>query len=153
MPETEFYLPYKSTNKEIENILKNKFTDDNLYLSIYYEDFIPENGMIKCSYEYYLDNDDVDILLSKLCDKYEIKNKDSLFSIYRLLNGENTHFDFSDKFNILYSCWDNIKDTEQAIFDYIYEHCLSKAKDEFLIAFKYWVDDDEKQEYYEYDEI
>ena len=153
MPDTEFYLPYNSSSPEIEKILSKKFRDENRYLSIVYNDFIPEEGMIKCSYEYHLDNNDVNYLLQLIAYKYQINNLNSLFMIHRLFNGDNPEFDFYDQFEVLYNCWDYLPNYEPEIIDKVKEYCLDKAKNEFLIAFNYWVSDNEKADYYEYEEI
>ena len=153
MPDPEFYLPYESSSQEIEKILSKKFRSENRYLSIVYNDFIPEEGMIKCSYEYYLDTNDVNYLLQLIADKYQINNLNSLFMIHRLFNGDNPEFDFYDQFEVLYNCWDYLPNYEPDIIDKVKEYCLDKAKNEFLIAFNYWVSDNEKADYYEYEEI
>lgn len=153
MPDPEFYLPYESSSQEIEKILSKKFRSENRYLSIVYNDFIPEEGMIKCSYEYHLDNNDVNYLLQLIAYKYQVNNINSLFIIHRLFNGDNPEFDFYDQFEVLYNCWDYLPNYEPDIIDKVKEYCLDKAKNEFLIAFNYWVSDNEKDDYYEYEDI
>ena len=153
MPDTEFFLPRSSSSQEVEKILSKKFRDEDKYLSIVYNDFIPEEGMIKCSYEYYLDNNDVNYLLQLIAYKYQVNNLNSLFIIHRLFNGDNPEFDFYDQFEVLYNCWDYLPNYEPDIIDKVKEYCLDKAKNEFLIAFNYWVSDNEKADYYEYEEI
>lgn len=153
MPNTEFFLPRNSSSQEIEKILSRKFRDENRYLSIIYNDFIPEEGMIKCSYEYYLDTNDVNYLLQLIAYKYQVNNLNSLFMIHRLFNGDNPEFDFYDQFDVLYNCWDYLPNYEPEIINKVKEYCLDKAKNEFLISFNYWVYDSEKDDYYEYEEI
>lgn len=153
MPNTEFFLPRNSSSQEIEKILSRKFRDENRYLSIIYNDFIPEEGMIKCSYEYYLDTNDVNYLLQLIAYKYQVNNLNSLFMIHRLFNGDNPEFDFYDQFEVLYNCWDYLPNYEPEIINKVKEYCLDKAKNEFLISFNYWVYDSEKDDYYEYEEI
>ena len=153
MPDTEFFLPRSSSSQEIEKILSKKFRSENRYLSIVYNDFIPEEGMIKCSYEYHLDNNDVNYLLQLIAYKYQVNNINSLFIIHRLFNGDNPEFDFYDQFEVLYNCWDYLPNYEPDIIDKVKEYCLDKAKNEFLIAFNYWVSDNEKDDYYEYEDI
>lgn len=153
MPDTEFFLPVTSHNEKINAITKYKFGGEQKCIALLYTDFIPEEGMIKCSYEYYLDESDVDYLLTLLANKYGVKDKKDLISIYRLFSGDSPDYDYYDESIVLNACWYDLQKYEPELFTRMHDYCLSKAKNEFLLAFDYWVDDDQRIDYYECDEI
>ena len=71
-------------------------------------------------------------------------------SISRFGDGE---MDPDSKFNFFHDLVDTLSDYAPDLYDKLVAHCEEKAKKEFELAFDYWVNNKEKYDYYEDEEI
>lgn len=114
--------------------------------------------MVEVEFEYYLDQEDRDYLLSLISKAHKLT--------FTSEENVNTHLDefFTDLFDI------DLDDLDKRLGDYIdkynygrfskevreemLKHCENKARADFEAAFEYWVsDEDELLQYYETEEI
>lgn len=140
---------------DIKEILDNKYicVADDRHIIIPYTGFTLEPGMVPCDYSYYLDNDDIEYLLNIVGEKFgitETKKIPELFTFLRFGDGE---MDADSKFNFFHDLVDTLSDYAPDLYDKLVAHCEEKAKKEFELAFDYWINNKEKYDYYEDEEI
>lgn len=145
--------------------METMFLPKKLYdESIKYENIVLEYvfrykpEMVEVEFEYYLDQEDRDYLLSLISKAHKLA--------FTSEENVNTHLDefFTDLFDI------DLDDLDKRLGDYIdkynygrfskevreemLKHCENKARADFEAAFEYWVsDEDELLQYYETEEI
>lgn len=145
--------------------METMFLPKKLYdESIKYENIVLEYvfrykpEMVEIEFEYYLDQEDRDYLLSLIFKAHKLT--------FTSEENVDTHLDefFTDLFDI------DLDDLDKKLGDYIskynygrfskevreemLKHCENKARADFEAAFEYWVsDEDELLQYYETEEI
>ena len=138
--EKNFFLPSQ---------LEDKYPE-KMNIELDFDDFIYEKGMIPVKYEYKLDKDDVNFLVKSIAETVGLNADGSL--LYKFLLDI---YDYDDDLSaalegyLEYSTSPRVNE----IRNKLKEFCKSKAYNEFLDSFKYWVDEDELGDYYETEEI
>lgn len=145
---TYFFLPERlqnKFNKKIEDINEDKL------LIEYRFSYAP--GMIECIYDYYLDKDDIDFLMQILAENNNIKYTGDMFSFLNnlIVAFNNKSYIDTRTISILE---DNIENLSKISKEKLMNYCKDKAFKEFKAVFElYNFNDEDKDEYYETDEI
>lgn len=135
----EFYLPESYKDKF------HKYKDQPV---ITYDDFIAEEGMIPVTYEYILSTEDMEYLLKLIAEKVGLKVEGDILLFLRELYDDDT-----DDIATLLNDYLEYNKKSKDILEKLKEHCKSKAYDEFLYIFDYWVDEEDLEKYYVTEEV
>lgn len=146
--DTDFFLTSAlrdKFNKKFEDISGNTL---NINFTFKYE---PD--MIECNYEYALDNDDVNKLLSLLAQDSGFKFEGNIINFLDLIisGNHNPNYVDPDTVELLNETLDNLDDK---LMNELKNFCKDKAFEEFKAVFDYFNDEEEDRDlYYELGEL
>lgn len=130
---------------------KDFFLPDALRLSfpgkygikLTYDDFKFKDGYIPVNYEYQLDMEDIEYLLHLMAADVNLNISGDIFPLFV------KPYYFVDEAAKVLSDYVEYPREDKHLIDNLKEHCKTKAYSEFLHAFEYWVDKDDREEYSE----
>lgn len=147
---TEFYLP---NAKIFKNYLDTKFVDYNdQHISLWYNNMKYKGDTKPLKYEYYLSTEDFNYLIDIIANKYNISDSKEVLPLFFYLYNQDDNYSSNDSFSVISNFIDNIPEKDP-IYQALLTHCKEKAKEEFDKAFEYWVEEDDRDDYYEYEEF
>ena len=147
---TEFYLPNAQIFKKY---LKDKIVDYNSqHISLWYNDMRYKGYTKPLKYEYYLSSSDFNYLIDIIAAKYNVSNSKDVLPLFFYLYNQDDNYSLNDSFSIMSNFLDNLPESDP-IYQNLLNHCREKAKEEFDAVFEYWVEEDDRDDYYDYEEL